>query len=277
MLSNLSGVFKRFDTIMLLIVCAFVAASGGMLDFQTAHAAVGDLSSHLPMAGMGFALAMGSLAPFPVTPELTAISVAYKNKTFIADEVLPRVPVGVESFKYRKFALADGFTIPNTLVGRTGSPNELQFGFTEATASTADYGLDDPIPQKDIDNAPAGYDPVGHAVESLSNIILLDREKRAADLVFNTNSYATANKLAISVSTSKFGDFTNSDPIKTIMDALDACTIRPNILVFGRVPDARTSPISLRLSRFSSGNRLSIRRTVDNPWCSRVCGETSSP
>ncbi len=49
-------------------------------------------------------------AAFPIQPELTAIAIAYKNRSLIADQVLPRVPVGKQDFKYLKFNLADGFT-----------------------------------------------------------------------------------------------------------------------------------------------------------------------
>ena len=38
-----------------------------------------------------------SNAPFPIDPELTAIAIAYRNGRMIADEVLPRVPVGKQS------------------------------------------------------------------------------------------------------------------------------------------------------------------------------------
>ncbi|MGV8796604.1 hypothetical protein ACV373_31930, partial [Pseudomonas aeruginosa] len=61
-----------------------------------------------------------SNAPFPIDPELTAIAIAYRNGRMIADEVLPRVPVGKQEFKFWKYDLAQGFTVPETLVGRCG-------------------------------------------------------------------------------------------------------------------------------------------------------------
>ena len=173
-----------------------------------------------------------SNAPFPITPELTAVALAYRNNRLIADEVLPRTPVGMQEFKYLKYALEDGFTIPDTKVGRKGTPNQVEFGATETTSATQDYGLDDVIPQNDINNAPVNHDPVSRSTEMLTDLILLDREKRVADLVFDANQYATANKVTLS-GTSQFSD-AGSDPIKTIMDALDACVMRPNIMVMGR-------------------------------------------
>jgi len=172
-------------------------------------------------------------APFPVQPYLTAIAIAYRNPVLIADEVLPRVPVGVQDFKYLKHNLADGFTIPDTKVGRRGKPNQVDFQATETSSSTQDYGLDDPVPQADIDNAPANYDPLMRATEGVTDLILLDREKRTADLVFDAAQYATANKTTLS-GTSQWSDFTNSDPLAAILNALDGMVMRPSIMVLGQ-------------------------------------------
>lgn len=172
-------------------------------------------------------------APFPIQPELTAIAIGYRNTRLIADSVLPRVPVGKQDFKYLTYNLADGFTVPDTKVGRKGQVNEVEFSATESTASTDDYGLEDPIPQADIENAPVNFDPLGRGVEGISDLILLDREVRVAGTVFNAATYGTNNKTTLS-GTSQFSDFTNSDPISTIQTALDSCIMRPNVMTIGR-------------------------------------------
>lgn len=172
-------------------------------------------------------------APFPIQPELTAIAIGYRNTRLIADEVLPRVPVGKQEFKYLKYGIGEVFTVPDTKVGRKSKPNEVEFSATEVTDSTSDYGLDDPIPQADIDNAPANYDPLGRATEMISNLIALDREVRSAALTFNLNNYASTNRATLS-GTSQWSDFTNSDPISAILAALDACIMRPNVMVLGQ-------------------------------------------
>lgn len=175
---------------------------------------------------------MGQKYPFILTPELTAVAIAYKNKAMIADQVLPRVPVGSRSFKYSAYPIGESFTIPDTKVGRKGKPNQVEFSATEQTASVDDYALDDAIPNDDIESAPANYDPKGRAVEQITNLIELDREVRAANLVFNPANYGTNNKIVLSGS-SQFSDPT-SDPIKVIMDALDSMVMRPNIMTIGR-------------------------------------------
>lgn len=171
--------------------------------------------------------------PFPVTPELTAISIAYRNAAFIADAVLPKVPVGLKAYRYRKYNLGDAFSIPDTKVGRTSRPNQVDFGFTEETGFCVDYGLDDPVPQDDINNAPSNYNPLGAAIEFATNLIELDREVRVAKMVQDVANYAAGNHVVLS-GTDKLSD-PASDPIKIIMDAMDAMIVRPNVMVIGRL------------------------------------------
>jgi len=175
---------------------------------------------------------MSGNSPWPIDAELTAITLAYGNERMIADSVLPRVGVGKQEFKYNKYALADSFTIPDTKVGRKSKPNEVEFGGTQATDQTRDYALDDPIPQADIDNASDGFDPVGRSTAVMTDLLMLDREKRAADLVFGAGNYATANKDTLSGTTQ--WSHASSDPINAILTAMDSMVMRPNVLVLGR-------------------------------------------
>jgi hypothetical protein len=179
-------------------------------------------------------------APFVIQPQLTAITLAYQNARFIADEVLPRVPVQSPSFKWSKFTLADSFTIPDTRVGRKSAPNEIDWTATEETSSVSDYGLDDRIPQADIEAAAAGQritgvqslDPRMRSTELLSDLVLLDREKRTADLVFNADTYPSGRK--VTLATSGQWSHPDSNPIKALLDALDVPLVRPNKLILGQ-------------------------------------------
>lgn len=194
--------------------------------------------------------------PFPVQQELTAIALAYSNRAYIADQVLPRVPVNSREFKWLQFNRAELFTIPETMVGRKGVPNEVQFGGTEVAGFVRDYGLDDVIPNDDITSAPASYDPIGRAVEGVAELIALDREKRVADLVFNSNTYPAANRTTLS-GTDQWSDYTNSDPYSAIMAALDGMLMRPNTAVIGRLAwsKLRVHPkITAALAPSSNGN-----------------------
>jgi hypothetical protein len=170
---------------------------------------------------------------FPVDPVMTAIVIAYRNKRLIADEIFPYVPVGKSLFKYLVFDLEQGFTLPSTLVGRKSTPNKVEFGGSEVEAACADYFLDDVIPQSDIDDAPEGVNLINNASEGIIDLILLDREVRAAGLTFDADQYATGCKASLSGS-DRFDDYVASDPVNTIKDALSSMLMRGNVMVIGR-------------------------------------------
>lgn len=175
--------------------------------------------------------------PFVPSPQYTAIALAYQNREMIADQVLPRLTVTAREFKWDKHEKSSLFQVPSTLVGRKGSPNEVEFTATEETSSVGDYGLDDVVPREDIEAAQGkpGLDPLGRATEGITQLIMLDREIRAADLVFNTNTYPTGNKLDISGATDKWNAYTeaNSDPVADILAAKEAALMPYNTAVMG--------------------------------------------
>lgn len=172
--------------------------------------------------------------PFQPAPQYTAIALAYQNKELIADQVLPRTEVTAREFKWDLRTKAESFTVPSTLVGRKGQPNEVEFTAVEQTSSVVDYGLQFLVPNEDIEAARSkpGLDPLGTHTEGTTNLILLDREKRVADLVFAAATYPTGNKVTLS-GTSQWSDFNNSDPVAAIMSAAEGMLMRPNTLVLG--------------------------------------------
>jgi hypothetical protein len=184
--------------------------------------------------------------PFTVNPTLSAIAVAYTNGAMIADQVLPRIaPVGTKEFRYTTFPKGEAFTVPDTRVGRRGRPNVVEFGGSEATSVTYDYALDDEIPQDDIDQAAAARalnpelaTPEAHSTELLTDLIVLDREVRTANLVFNAASYDAANKVQLA-GADQFSD-PAADPIEVITDALDGMLMRANVAVMGQVAWSKT-------------------------------------
>ncbi len=179
-----------------------------------------------------------NVAPFPINPVQTGITLAYKNLTLIADSVMPRVNVATKEFKYQKYDKAERFTVPNTLVGRKGAPNEMEFGATEDASFVKDYGLDSVIPNDDIIQAAAGgtnYNPVNHTTEVLTDLILLDREKRVADIVFDDANYNSGFKVDVALNaTTQWSDYVNSEPRDQILEALDTPIMRPNIFVINQ-------------------------------------------
>ena len=184
-----------------------------------------------------------ALAPFPIDPHQTALAILYRNPRYIADLVLPRVPVATKNYKFTTYPITEQFKLPVTQVGRRGRPNEVQMGASEATGSCNDYALDWSVPRDDITQAAASgvaYNPVDAHITRTSELLALAREVRTAALVFAAASYPTGYKQVLS-GTSQFSDFVNSDPIGVIAAALDVPMMRPNVMVIGQ---AAWSPLS---------------------------------
>lgn len=172
-------------------------------------------------------------SPYPIDPALTAIAIAYMNAGYIADQVLPRIRVDKQNFTFLQYASDTFFNIPDTRVGRRSKPNELTLEATEVADFTEDFALDGGVPSVDVDNSDERYDPLGNEVMFLQEAIALDRERRAASLVFNSASYDPALRTTLA-GVSQFSDYANSDPISVINDALDQPLMRPNQMVFGQ-------------------------------------------
>lgn len=167
-------------------------------------------------------------SPFVTDQVRTQIALAYRNEDYIADALLPRAPVSGEEFKWIEYNKADRFTLPDTTIDRKGTFNEVEFGGTEQSSMTHDYGLQDVIPQKDIDAAAeVGFDPQGNAVEILTDLMMLAREKRVADLTFNAAAHSNKETLT---GTDQWSD-SASKPLIQLSDALEVPFMRPNFMV----------------------------------------------
>ncbi|PHY20810.1 phage capsid protein [Caulobacter sp. BP25] len=209
---------------------------------------------------------MSNSAPFTIDPQLTGIAIAYRNRQLIADEVLPRVqPVGTKQFSYTSFPQGEILTIPDTKVGRRGRPNVVEFSGTKLTSEAMDYGLEDEIPQDDIDQANSAINqalarPQERATEWLANLIALDREVRTAGVVFNPATYAAANKTQLVGGTQ--WSVSTVDPVAAIAPALEGVLMRPNVAVFGAMTWAalRRNPFIVKAVNKSSGDAGMVSR-----------------
>ncbi|MEM7047071.1 MAG: phage capsid protein [Pseudomonadota bacterium] len=173
-----------------------------------------------------------NMSPVPVDPVLTAISVAYANQSYIADEVLPKVKVDGAEFKYTTYRADESYTPADTAVGRHGVPNNVQTGGVLKPAACVGHGLRFPIPQEDIDKGRrAGRKPINKATVLLTDQLMLARERRVAGLVFDADQYPTSQKVTLSGKS----QFTHADstPLEVIDDAMKSCLIFPNRMVLG--------------------------------------------
>lgn len=208
-----------------------------------------------------------SQAPFVIQPRLTAIAMTYRNQDLVADMLLPRLRVDSPTFKYSKYVLADGFTIPDTHVGRKSAVNQIDWTATEVSDFVVDYGLEDAIPNFDVLAAQAAgnmspIDPEARSAQLLEDLVQLDRENRVATLMTTLGTYPSGNRTTLS-GTSQWSDFTSSDPVQAILNALDVPVMRPNVLWMGQAvwTKFRSHP-KLTAAIVSMGGNASVGSTL---------------
>lgn len=178
---------------------------------------------------------------YPINPQLTALYVGYRQAEHIADSVAPRSQVLTKSFQFTKYEQGDQFTAPDTAVGRTSAPNQVEFGGSQVNAAVSDWGLDAPVTQDEIDQWDAasekglavGISPLMRATMLVKKAVDNRREKRVADLVFNPANYGANNKQTLS-GTGQWNDFANSDPLSYLLRKFDTLLMRPTDGVLGR-------------------------------------------
>lgn len=183
---------------------------------------------------------MPPLANFPVDQRRTAIAIRYVNEEMIADRVMPRKQVPGERFTWKQYRVGEAFKRVDTLVGRTGQVQDIEFGYDEREGRTRDYGLQNPVPQKDIDNAQNGYNPLDDNTTMITNWVDLDHEKRVADTVFDVNNYPSDNRNTLA-GADQFSNYVideatpanESDPIGVIEESKRVMVAKPNLCVMG--------------------------------------------
>jgi len=172
---------------------------------------------------------------YVITPEQTGMVMAFSNRELVADQVMPikKLRSKSKSFKYAERNLADGFTVPSTLVGRTSLVNQTSASLVDKSDICKDHGLGRIVPQEDIDEADGQVgNLVSDALAEIMDLVLLGREKRVAEIVQDSANYLPAKVIATE-DKNKFNS-ESSDPLKYLLERLDKNIVRPNRMIIGQ-------------------------------------------
>jgi len=175
------------------------------------------------------------LSAYPIDPQLTGLLISHMNMPtdYIANTIAPYRPVESRLFEWDQFSIDEMFTPQGGPVGRLSKTDDVTFGATRITSSTANYGLSSPVPFEDINNQDIGYDVLSRHTEGLSALIQLDREVRVAAKVQNLATYPASQRVTLS-GTSQWSDYTNSTPLASMLAALDIPLLRPNAMIMSQ-------------------------------------------
>ena len=175
---------------------------------------------------------MGQYTPTYHPRVLAEHAVGYRQPGFIADKACPVSGTDTKLVKYYTYSRADANRKTDDKMAPDGLPNQRKFSKTSTEVEVEPYGLFDRIPITDLSGSNDGADLEMDTVEDLTDDLMLNREKRVADLLMNAASYAASNKVTLTV---QWTDKINSTPIETIQTGQRACALRPNVMILDRV------------------------------------------
>ena len=168
-----------------------------------------------------------------VNAALSNVAVMWRNREYVADKVMPVIPVPKRSDVYFTWNPETMFQVADVAIaGNRGRPGEITYGLSNTTYTVADFGLMDFVSYDEIANADAPLAPQQSSVEITTNFILLAREIRAANATFSTGNFPGGQNSSLTGS-SKWDQFATSDPVNDIETAIEQCLVRPNALVIG--------------------------------------------
>lgn len=150
-----------------------------------------------------------------VDQQLSNISIQYKNKSFIASEIFPEVPVKKDSDLYRIYDR--NFRLPETIRSPKGVAREASFDVTTGQYVLAQHSLKDYVSDRDAENYDVS-DLRADTTEFLTDKILLRLENDVAQLFVNQTSSGNTNaswslKHSLSAAQQWSADTTTSNPI----------------------------------------------------------------
>jgi len=164
---------------------------------------------------------------------LTNVSVKYTNDSYIADAVMPVVPVKKESDKY--YTYTRNWRLPKAHRADGTEAEQVDWAIGTDTYTCEEYALKDIITDRQRNNADKPLNLDVDTTENLTEMIMLLREKRVADIVFATGTYGTQTSALAGAN--QWDDYAGSDPIADVVTArstIHAATGKlPNVLVLG--------------------------------------------
>lgn len=160
---------------------------------------------------------------FSPNADLTGISLAYKNESYIADIVLPRIAVNHKSFEYKEYPVDAFLGVHNTLVGDKGEPKSIDIKSTPKYAGVQGHSLKAEVPVSDIEDAQGtGDDPEGDNTVLLTEGLAVAREKRVAEIFADTSNFGGSVTLS---GTDKLTDKENSNAVTLFLDCIASMPI----------------------------------------------------
>jgi len=126
---------------------------------------------------------------------LENISVAYMPNEFIADKLVPKVPVMHESDVYYVFD-QDIMALPETLRADGSQSRQATYNLSTSSYRVEEHAVNDIVTDRMRANADKALKPDVDATEILTKKILIRREVECANIAFDTANFSNNVSLA---------------------------------------------------------------------------------
>ncbi len=199
-----------------------------------------------------------TVSDWHVTGLLEDISLAYRPRKFIAEEVMPVVRVSKHQDSIREYTKDDWNRVQADVRPETGRGPRGGFGLTTQTYECISYSMSTDVTDKERDVATGPDDPDVSATEWCTDQVMLLMEWIVATLIFTAGNYPTGNKETLS-GTDQWSDG-GSDPVGKITDAKAAVKAKlgydPNTLILGPSVKRKILNHPVVVDRFPGAQRV---------------------
>jgi len=168
-----------------------------------------------------------------VSPLLTNISLAYRNESYVAEQIMPIVPVSKDTAKIATYGM-DNLRIASSIRAQGSSTNEINHTVTIGDHYILEeHALKELVTKEEMENADSPIQPKIDATENLVDRMMVIKEKLLADIMQATGSMTRNTTLT---GTDQWSDYTNSDPFDDLKVAIESVRTysgkKPNTLMF---------------------------------------------
>jgi hypothetical protein len=172
-----------------------------------------------------------------VDPVLSTIAQGYSNSGFVADALFPVISVSKLKGKFPVFG-KEAFIIRNTNRATGADSNRIPLSdLSLISFETQERDIEMAVDYLEEEESPDFFRIEQRVTKELMDLIMLGREKQAADIVQNLSTYDDDQKLVLS-SVSAWNNYSlDVDPIQHIKQGMRAVRAKigryPNTLVMG--------------------------------------------
>jgi hypothetical protein len=171
---------------------------------------------------------------------LTNFALQYRQDSaiMIGDKVSPPVRVKKESDKYFKYSQGNNITIATAYRADGAPAREIEWSLdTEGTYTAMEYSLKGIATDRAIKNADRPIDVKKDTMFQLQDVIMLAREKRVADAIFNGTTFSSYTASLTGDDRWDVYTTSESDPVEDIETGKDSVMSnslkRPNTVIMG--------------------------------------------